>query len=93
MEKVDIEYFKEFVFPALRKAFPNIFDGSIMPNSVTFSDVTVVRESDAALLCNIEGEEIWIPKSQITDDSEVYKADTEGDLVITEWLAEQKGLV
>lgn len=64
-----------------------------MANSVTFHDVTVLRDSGAALLCNIEGEEIWMPKSQITDDSEVYKMDTEGDLVITEWIAEQKGLV
>ena len=32
----------------------------------------------------------WIPKSQITEDSEVYKAGTCGTLIVTEWLAEQK---
>lgn len=36
---------------------------------------------------------MWIPKSQINDDSEVYAKDTEGTLIITEWIAAQKGLV
>lgn len=67
--------------------------------AVEFHDVVVKAESekgsssDGALLCLIEGEEIWIPKSQITDDSEVYKIGTEGTLVITDWIAEKKGLV
>jgi len=33
----------------------------------------------------------WLPKSQITDDSEVYKVDDEGTLTVTEWLAEKRG--
>jgi len=64
-----------------------------MANQVTFHDVTVEHDSGKSLLCIIEGEKIWIPHSQITEDSEVYKMGTEGDLVITEWIAEQKGLV
>jgi hypothetical protein len=32
-----------------------------------------------------------IPKSQITDDSEVYKVGDEGTLIVTEWLAEKEG--
>jgi hypothetical protein len=36
--------------------------------------------------------EIWIPKSQIHDDSEVYKPWTEGKLIIPEWLATAKGI-
>lgn len=70
-----------------------------MANTVEFYDVTVKAESEkgsndsGALLCLIDGEEIWIPKSQITDDSEVYETGTEGTLVVTEWIAEQKGLV
>jgi hypothetical protein len=63
-----------------------------MSNTVSFHDVTVVRETQMALLCNVEGEEIWIPKSQIADESEVYKLDTDGELVITEWFAEKEGL-
>jgi hypothetical protein len=37
-----------------------------------------------------DGEQVWIPKSQIHDDSEVYKRGTEGVLVISEWIVEQK---
>lgn len=63
-----------------------------MKETVQIQNVTVARETDAALLVNVEGEEIWIPKSQIDDDSEVYKKDTEGTLVIPRWLAEEKGI-
>ena len=52
------------------------------------------RATDKALLCDIEGTEYWIPKSQIIGvESEVNDRDDEGTLVITEWLAIQKGLV
>lgn len=56
------------------------------------NDVTVKRVSDKAILCVIEGNEIWIPQSQIDDDSEVWKEGDEGTLVISAWLANQKGL-
>lgn len=59
---------------------------------VRVEDVRAMRETDKALLCRIEDEEVWIPKSQITDDSEVYKQGDDGTLVITEWLANEKGL-
>lgn len=38
---------------------------------------------------------VTIPKSQIHDDSEVYDAgeNSEGKLVIPEWLAEDRGLL
>jgi len=60
---------------------------------VEFEDVTVVRETDAAILCDIDGDEVWIPKSQIHDDSEVYEMSTSGTLIIPEWLAVEKELV
>lgn len=60
--------------------------------AVTLSDVKALRGTDKALLCLIDGEEVWIPQSQITDDSEVYEPGGEGKLVITQWLATQKGL-
>jgi hypothetical protein len=56
-------------------------------------DVEAIRETDAALLCLIAGREVWIPKSQIHDDSEVWGEEQEGTLVIPEWLAKEKGLV
>ena len=60
---------------------------------VSFESVTVVRATEKALLCRIDGKEHWIPQSQIDDDSEVYREGDEGTLVISEWLATQKGLV
>jgi hypothetical protein len=33
----------------------------------------------------------WLPKSQITDDSEVYEVGGEGTLIVTEWIAKKKG--
>lgn len=51
-----------------------------------------VAASGKALLVEIEGEDHWIPVSQITDDSEVWREGDSGTLVITEWIAAQKGL-
>ena len=39
-----------------------------------------------------EGEDVWIPTSQVHDDSEVYKPGTAGVLVIPRWVAEMKEL-
>lgn len=56
-----------------------------------------LRESSSgkALLCELEtGEERWIPKSVIHDDSEVYDAadNAEGELVVQGWFADKEGL-
>lgn len=53
----------------------------------------VKRETDKAILVEIKGEELWIPKSQIHDDSEVYASGHTGKLVISEWIAREKSLV
>jgi hypothetical protein len=61
------------------------------------SEVEVIRESDsgkALLVKDDEGEEFWIPKSQIHEDSEVFKPDgvnSYGRLIVTQWLAKEKG--
>lgn len=34
----------------------------------------------------------WIPKSVITDDSEVWKDGDAGTLVVEDWFAEKEGL-
>jgi hypothetical protein len=67
----------------------------IDPDDVARFDVeTVEAESEKAILVEIEGEKVWVPKSQISDDSEVYsKASGGGELVVTRWWAEKKGLV
>lgn len=52
-------------------------------------DVKCTHKTEKALLCVIDGEDIWIPKSQVHDLSEVYDVGHEGTLVVSLWLAEQ----
>jgi hypothetical protein len=60
---------------------------------------TVLAETPKAILVRlVEGEprEVWIPKSQIDDDSEVYSqrsGEFGGKLLISDWLAREKGLL
>lgn len=61
--------------------------------TVDLEDVEVLQESDKALRVRVEGEVVWIPKSQIHDDSEVYSLKSSpGAMKVTRWIAEQKGL-
>lgn len=54
--------------------------------------VSSIRETDKALLVmDEEGIETWLPKSQIHDDSEVWKVNQKGELIVSQWYAEQKG--
>lgn len=70
-----------------------IRDEDTEARTVGIEGVKALRGSGLALCCLIDGDEVWIPQSQIHDDSEVYEVGGEGKLVITTWLAEQKGLV
>lgn len=55
--------------------------------------VEVIHETDGAILCAFDtGEEEWIPKFAIHDDSEVWEMGTEGTLVVWEKIAVEKGL-
>lgn len=56
----------------------------------SFPSTTVIREADSgkAILVRFkDGKEKWVPKSQITDESEIAQVGEQGTLVITEWLA------
>jgi hypothetical protein len=62
---------------------------------VVFDDVTVLAVSEFGLKCLIETEEVWIPKSEICEESELHKGsepDDNGMLVIPAWLAQKEGL-
>jgi len=78
-----------------------------MPRHEELEDVNLgpgelVRETELAVLVRIKdrkgvNKELWIPKSQLTDDSEVYGKDNgpdgkTGDVIITGWFAEKEGL-
>lgn len=67
-------------------------------DGVSLGAGTVKIETDKALLIELEdiGEERWVPKSVIHDDSEVYEASgdgSSGDVVVMEWWATKNGLV
>jgi len=61
-----------------------------------------IKETEKAVLVKLDDpnypdlreEELWIPKSVIDDDSEVYGEDeNSGTLIIKYWFAEKEGLV
>lgn len=57
--------------------------------------VTVKHITEKALLVeDEEGEEVWVPHSQIHDNSEIWdesKKGESGKLVISEWMAKRIG--
>ena len=56
-------------------------------------NVTCSQQTPKAILCEIEGTEVWIPQSLVHVDSEVYQVGGEGMLVIPTWFAKKAGLV
>lgn len=61
---------------------------------VVLDDVFISADTPKAILCDIPGHgEIWIPRSQLRKANEVQEYGDFGRLVITTWLAKQKGLV
>lgn len=61
-------------------------------NYVTIMVDEILRETDAAFLLEIDGDEVWIPKSQIADPSDYEMGDKECTLSVTEFIAREKGL-
>lgn len=68
-----------------------------MPDwTYTLHDCLPVAETGEALLVDIPdlGERVWIPKSVIHEDSEVWRADWErGELVVEDWFADERGWI
>ena len=59
-------------------------------STVMIPEVKVLRETEKALLVlTDEGEEVWVPKSVVDEDSEVYQKDDEGTLIVQEWFAKK----
>lgn len=62
---------------------------------VNLGRVQVVRATSKALFVHIDEDdnEVWIPKSVIHDDSEVWQEDSEpGEMVVAAWFARKEGL-
>ena len=62
---------------------------------VAFDGVSVIHDSGSAIKCQFPGdsEPVWVPLSQIHDDSEVGKQGDDGTLIVSRWFAEQAELV
>ena len=52
----------------------------------------IEKITDKAMLAVIDGEEVWLPLSQIADSDDYEEGDEDLTLSVTEWIAEQKGL-
>ncbi len=67
-----------------------------MPASefVHLEDCDILAVTDRAVLVGYDGEQHWIPVSQLADrdDHTHEKGDTGVTVSITEWIAEQKGI-
>lgn len=64
-----------------------------MSETHSIKEAECVKESTDAILVLFDGEEHWIPKSQIDPESEVQGEGDDGELIVTQWLAEQRGWV
>ena len=60
-------------------------------NYVHLSDCEVLTVTNGAILIEYEGEEIWLPKSQVSE-SEQYETGDCCTISISRWLAEERGL-
>lgn len=60
--------------------------------SVEFHNVKCIAETARAIRVRFEdGTEVWCPKSQIDDDSEVFEDGGEGTFIVSDWIAEKEG--
>lgn len=65
-------------------------DGGDEPHAM--GEVKVIAETAKAILCApTKGGQFWVPKSVVHDDSEAYKKDDAGKLVVKYWWAEKNG--
>lgn len=65
-----------------------------MSEPLSLGAARVVTATDKALLVALadhRNRQVWVPKSQIHDDSEVYAAEQTGELIVTDWWAEKEG--
>lgn len=61
--------------------------------SVWLRNCQVQKRTDLAVLLNLaDGEEVWIPMTQVVDYTESLSEGETCDVEITRWVADQKGL-
>lgn len=62
-------------------------------DTAEFEDVSCIDDSPLAIQVVIDGQCVWIPRSAVDESSEVQEKEDEGLLVISEWMAVEKGLI
>lgn len=60
--------------------------------TVTFEDCVLIKETTQAVLTEVDGEEVWLPKSQFNWDVDMEFGQPL-TLEINLWFAEKEGLV
>jgi len=58
---------------------------------VVFEDARVVRSTAPALLCLVQGREIWLPRMHVA--GKLWRAGDRGKLLIRRWVARERQLV
>lgn len=61
--------------------------------AVEFENSVCSAETEKAIRAKVDGEFHWIPKSQLHDDSEIYRNGDTGKLVVKEWWAKKEGWI
>lgn len=60
---------------------------------VEFESAAGLRDTPKALLVQLSDKRhVWVPKSQISEDSEVYAPGHTGSLLVSEWWCSREGL-
>ena len=63
-------------------------------DTYTLENVEVIEERTLCIrILTDEGDNIFIPKSQIDDMSDVFNEGDTGNLTISMWMAKEKGLI
>lgn len=57
----------------------------------SFPEGVITRETEKALLYEFGPDKIWVPKSVVHDDSDIWKKGEEGVLTVKAWWASANG--
>lgn len=47
----------------------------------------LLREGGMAILCEIDGQQVWVPRSQLLVGTTMQRVGDQGEIVIPRWLA------
>jgi chemotaxis protein histidine kinase CheA len=65
-----------------------------MPQSnwVWLYDCNILKATDKAILIEHDGEEYWLPLSQVAETHRLHEGDIGTTVGISEWIAQKKGI-